>query len=378
MVLESHPVNYRLGIYEKLAGNTYVDLDVVFLRDSLNGHTFPGSKKRINKISKLNFPHKYLRGKDVISYFVKNRPDAIIVYGYQSWVNVATMLTARALGIPVIFRDEIDFIDYSSPFIKNIKKIILPILFKIPSAFFYSYTRSKDFYVSNKVRKEKLFFHPCAVDNEYFQKRASSEQSLKKTLKNKYELPHRSKVLLYVGRLDERKRVMDIARAYCKLVNKKNTYLVYVGSGPKESDIKKFAKRNDLLNILTFGSMDRSELHKFYSIADIFIIPSDYDPSPKAMNEAMNFSLPIITSKNVGTAKDLVKNGKNGYVVSVGDISQMAKKIEQVLSNPKLKKKMGKESLKIVSGWNFSEDVRATLKALDYLYRNEKIKDPKY
>ena len=43
---------------------------------------------------------------------------------------------------------------------------------------------------------------------------------------------------------------------------------------------------------------------------------SDYDPSPKTLNEAMNFGLPCIVSDNVGTAKDLIKNGINGYILN--------------------------------------------------------------
>ena len=52
-------------------------------------------------------------------------------------------------------------------------------------------------------------------------------------------------------------------------------------------------------------------MRKYYLISDISVVLSDYDPSPKAMNEAMNFSNCIISTKNVGTVNDLIKQNHN-------------------------------------------------------------------
>jgi glycosyltransferase involved in cell wall biosynthesis len=241
----------------------------------------------------------------------------------------------------------------------------------MPSAFLYSYTRSKDFYLAQRVPKEKLFFHPCAVNNEYFQTQAKKGKKEKNKIRDKLNIPKKSKVILYVGRIDSRKRTLDIVEAYNKLEDKKEIYLVYVGNGPEEKEISKFAKKNNLKNVKLYGAINRNELYKFYSIADMFVIPSDYDPSPKVMNEAMNFSLPIITSYNVGTSQDLIKEGINGFILEVGDVKVLSEKMEKILKDNSLRKSMGKESLKIVSKWNFDEDVKATIKALNYIHNKK-------
>ena len=55
----------------------------------------------------------------------------------------------------------------------------------------------------------------------------------------------------------------------------------------------------------------------FLSAADIYLQVSDYDPSPKSLNEAMNFELPIIATRMIGTCQDLVKENINGFQVNV-------------------------------------------------------------
>jgi len=380
IVLETHPVPYRVPLHRRLCQNKNLHANVFFCSDTslkIENHEDFGkvdwelNLEGINHKFLKNYcpfkqkvPPKCLWNFEIVKELIKNRPDAILIYGYQSFTNKIAFIAARIFKIPIIFRDEIDFIDYSKPLAKKIKRFILPLIFKIPSAFLYSYTRSKDFYISNKIPQKKLFFHPCAVDNDFFQRQAKNTS--KEKSRSELEISKNSKVVLYVGRLDKRKHVMDILEAYEK-INVKNKSLIFVGGGKQKEEIENYTKENYLKNVKVISFVERKNLYKYYSSADLFVIPSDYDPSPKSMNEAMNFSLPVITSENVGTAKDLVKRGKNGFIVKVGDVKGLSKNMEKILGNEILQKKMGKESLRIVSKWNFGEDVKATLKAMKYI-----------
>ena len=127
-----------------------------------------------------------------------------------------------------------------------------------------------------------------------------------------------------------------------------------------------FVKEHNLKAVFT-GFQNQTQLPKYYTISDIDVVISDYDPSPKAMNEAMNFRLPIIVSDAPGTAYDLVKNGENGFVVKVGDIDTIAKKIDYLNKNREEMKIMGKKSFEIVQNWNYTEDVKGILKAIEYV-----------
>lgn len=390
LILETHPIPYRTPLFEELSKNKKILLKVLFCSDfSLKEkeHEDFGKVKLLKKLKgfdyellKNNYPFKErpppkgLWNLEIIKKLIKEKPDAILIYGYQSFTHKIAFISSKIIGIPIIFRDEIDFIDSNSPFIKKIKNNALKFLFKNPKAFLYSYTRSKKYYLSLKIPSKKLFFHPCAVNNRLLQKQAKKDWNKKEKIKKKLGFSKNSKLILYIGRLNKRKRVFDIVKAYSKLEDK-NTYLIFVGGGNETKIIKKFSKENKLRKIRIIPFREGNSLYNYYSIADIFVLTSEYDPSPKVLNEAMNFSLPIIISDKVGTAKDLVKDKKNGYIFQCGNIKDLSEKMNKLIKNSKLRKKMGKESLKIVSKWNFKSDVNGTIKALDYIYRkNEKIK----
>ena len=98
-------------------------------------------------------------------------------------------------------------------------------------------------------------------------------------------------------------------------------------------------------------------LKGLYSL--IGVILSDYDPSPKSLNEMMNFSLPVIVTSVTGTSEDLVKHGINGYIVNSGDIKSISKYIKNLAIDRNLARNMEKKSLEIVRGSTFVKDAIA-------------------
>jgi glycosyltransferase involved in cell wall biosynthesis len=105
----------------------------------------------------------------------------------------------------------------------------------------------------------------------------------------------------------------------------------------------------------------------FHFVSDIFVLPSEYDPSPKVLNEALNFGHPIITTDRVGTAPELIQEGRNGFIFKVGDVEGLADYLEQLIDDIDLRKKFGIESLKIVNNWSIERDVQGWLEALKYV-----------
>jgi glycosyltransferase involved in cell wall biosynthesis len=73
-----------------------------------------------------------------------------------------------------------------------------------------------------------------------------------------------------------------------------------------------------------------------------------------AVNEAMNFSLPIIISDMVGCSDDLVTPGLNGWTYKCGDIAGLTKSLEECLSLEKEKlQEMGKTSRLMIDNYSF-------------------------
>ncbi len=80
------------------------------------------------------------------------------------------------------------------------------------------------------------------------------------------------------------------------------------------------------------GNISPEEKHKLYEKADIFCMPSIYESFGIVYLEALVYSLPCIASKETG-AEDILKNGKNGYLVEKRNIEQLADKIKEAEKN---------------------------------------------
>ena len=259
----------------------------------------------------------------------------------------------------------------SSEFANKVKDAIFPFMFKLPSMFLYSSTRSKEYYKENRVPDRKLLFHQCAVDNEKFQKHIRNIKSVPK-IKKELKLPTNKKIISFVGRFTKRKRVMDVLNAYVAMKSRSKTALLLVGVGPELSELKKAIKKHNLKDVYIIPSIDQKDVYKIYAVSDLFVVVSSYDPSPKVLNEAMNFSIPVIVSDTVGTGPDFVKHGKNGFMIKLGDVKALTTYMDKILTNTKLQKKMGKESLKIVSKTNYNENRKAIEKAVKIVTKKKR------
>ena len=161
----------------------------------------------------------------------------------------------------------------------------------------------------------------------------------------------------------KRKRPADLITAVKKLDTSNNIFLLFIGDGPERSTIELSLKNTGIRYYIT-GFLGQNEISKYYIVSDISLVLSDYDPSPKALNEAMNFSNCIIATKNVGTSDDLIKNNINGYIINAGDIGALSKIINYLNKDRERIQTMGSKSLKIVSEFNYTKDAESIAEAI--------------
>ena len=151
----------------------------------------------------------------------------------------------------------------------------------------------------------------CSVNNAHFSYEYTRKNMKKITfLRNKYKINKKDKVIILVSNFEKRKNIKALLNIIPNFQNQKIKFLV-VGDGNYKKDINSFKKiyRN---KIILSGFVDIKKISEYYSICDLFILLSTYDPSPKTLNEALNFGIPCIVSRQIGTSKDLIKNGING------------------------------------------------------------------
>jgi len=149
-------------------------------------------------------------------------------------------------------------------------------------------------------------------------------------------------VILFVGRLQMRKRVDDLLRACSELGS--NPRLVIVGDGPEREHLESLAKQ--VYPSAEFvGAKHGADLQPYFTAADLFVLPGT---GGLAVQEAMSYGLPIIVAKGDGTQDDLVR-GSNGWQIPHDDYDALVRTMRMALSDAGRLRAMGAESYRIVS-----------------------------
>lgn len=94
--------------------------------------------------------------------------------------------------------------------------------------------------------------------------------------------------------------------------------------------ITKKIKRFGIFNLIKFVFLRYDEMKKVYSMADIFLLPSEKEQLPISILEAMACEIPIIATK-VGGIPELLRDGKSAYLTDFGDGRRLKQGIEKYL-----------------------------------------------
>lgn len=165
------------------------------------------------------------------------------------------------------------------------------------------------------------------------------------------------KIVGTVGRVSAQKNPIGFINIAQEVLNKRqDTTFVFVGGGEMLAEMRRLVKDIDLEKSIIFTGV-RDDIPEIMSIFDIFILPSLWEGMPRSVIEAMALSKPVIVNK-IGGIDEIVKDGKNGLVVSVYQTDQFAKKIRFLLDNPKICRQMGKLGELKAKEFDFSKVVK--------------------
>lgn len=167
-------------------------------------------------------------------------------------------------------------------------------------------------------------------------------------LKKELKIPLSKKVLLFVGRLAEEKNLPFLFNTFKQILSRRDdVVLLIVGGGPAENQLKQLAKKLKISEEVIFtGAIEPKLAKKYFAVGDIFTFPSITDTQGIVNIEAMAAGVPVIAVNRLGPT-DIIKDGKNGYLVDLNIVDFRAK-IEYLLNENSLRKKMGKEARKTV------------------------------
>lgn len=167
---------------------------------------------------------------------------------------------------------------------------------------------SFDIFLEYGIPKEKLVLWPLEIDRDFFQRRREKCDEVFR--------------VLYVGRLTPEKGIVDLIKVFQALALPKSELVLFGGFAVKSFQV--FI--NKMLQGWPNIRIRCGDPRPAYEEASVLAHPSYQDAFAYTVAEALAYGLPVIVSQHTG-AKDLIEEGRNGYVVPAGDRQALKEKI---------------------------------------------------
>ena len=156
------------------------------------------------------------------------------------------------------------------------------------------------------------------------------------------QLTPRQVTLLFVGRLQARKRVDLLLRAVSALPEDARPHVWIVGDGPARQELESLA-RQIYPQTLFLGARHGQDLEPIFRSADLFVLPGT---GGLAVQQAMSFGLPVMVGQADGTQTDLVRP-VNGWQLPPADLAALTQALTDALQDVPRLRRMGAESYRI-------------------------------
>lgn len=278
------------------------------------------------------------RGESIAQLLEKERPNFMMVIGYNHRTLLRAACWAKRHGVPCILQSDSTYRDNPRHWWKELaKSLIVRCLF---DGAFVAGIRSASYVKSLGIAEKLIWQGVDVVDNQHF---AVSSKV--------YQPPDRfpNNYFLTVARLSPEKNLHSLLSAFEIYRHRGGQWaLVIVGTGPSKQVLKKSVPPDLAGSLYWYGWASYNDLPALYHGASCFILPSIKEPWGLVVNEAMAAGLPVLVSENCGCLPELCHWGVNGFGFEPLDVEQLAKLMLKMSSGQVDLDVMGEESKRII------------------------------
>jgi glycosyltransferase involved in cell wall biosynthesis len=141
----------------------------------------------------------------------------------------------------------------------------------------------------------------------------------------------RSNLIAYVGRVKKYKSIDHFVRAIAELKKKKDIEAVIVGDGDARNDLMHLAQKLHI-DIQFPGFVSEEEKYRIYQRARVIVQPSIKEGWGLTAIEAQSCGTPVVCANSPGL-REVVQDGKSGFLYEYGDIDNLVQKILVLMEN---------------------------------------------
>lgn len=297
------------------------------------------SKIKIQQLDQINLSHHsfFRRAFSIFKriFFLRKalknfHPDLII--SFIDTINIMTILASTRLNIPVIVSERIDPTHHKIPHLYHWLRLKL-------------YLKAK-FLVVQTLNASNFFPESFRKFTHIIPNPVAKTTYIKKNI----NLPVQH--LISVGRLNIQKDHKTLLFAFAELIfiHKQDIHLTIYGEGSERKNLEDLINKLGLQGKVSLPGVV-SNIYQEISLGDIFIFPSLYEGFPNALCEAMSVGIPVIASHCSGNV-DVVRDGIDGFLFPIGDISILVSKIITLIENEHIRRLFSQNALTVVERFN--------------------------
>lgn len=355
-VVVSHPIQYYSPWFSCLAGYPGLVLKVFYLWDfGVEARHDPnfgmsikwdiplldGYESEFVRNVSRDPGTQHFRGLDnpsLIGRLNDWRPDVILLFGYAYLSHVRLILSPALRRIPIILRGDSHNLGRRRGLRTALGRLLRKALFRRVGAFLAVGEANEAYFADVAMKRDQVFLAPHFVDNARFRADPLRVRSAARDWRRKLEIPDDALVVGFVGKLEDKKRPVDLLDAFSRLANQdedgtaRQASLLFVGAGRLEPVLRERARQAGLENVFFVSFQNQTQMPIVYAAMDFLVLPSGFGETwGLCVNEAMNLGVPAIVSDVVGCGPDLVVEGKTGWTFRSGDVTDLCRTLREAM-----------------------------------------------
>lgn len=328
----------------------YSELSRLGLKTDLNVHTYP---------YEVLFPDKAIehighveKTKKLLAALRHHRPDILYLNGYYDPSYWVVMCYCKLQNIRIVLDFESSEISRKRIWWKEaVKKTVLHRL----DGLVCLGQKAADYALKLGVPRERIMsIKNVGVDNDALLEIYNKEVAYREQRKAEMRLPRYN--FLYAGRFVERKNLDRFVRAFHEAkgisANGSEWGLILSGEGNQKPQLQELIRTLECTSVSWMEPCEWYEVPIRYTLADVAVLPSTFEPFGFVTNEAMVYSMPVLVSERCGSAHDLVIDGLNGFCFDPFSQSQFVEKLVWLMDHPERFRQMGADGKAIIDQWS--------------------------
>lgn len=349
-IVVSHPIQYYVPLYRRLAQRNDVTLKVFFTwHDGRSAMLDRGFERKVawdipmtqgydhecvpNDSSDPG-THRFfgLRNPSLVERVLAWNPDTVHITGWAWLSHLFAMRAFRRAGVKTLFRGDSHLLDSPLSGLRwRLKHALLKRVYAWPNACLYVGEANRAYYAAFGVNSRRLCFCPHSIDVARFSDPTGEYEREAVAWRGQLGIAEGCPVLLFAGKFEARKRPLELMHAL-RASGFSPLVLVLVGGGELEGEVKALAASDpERFRVLPFQNQSRMPV--VYRLGNLFVLPSAFGETwGLAVNEAMACGRPVVVSDRVGCAADLV-DASCGRIFPWQDFSATMRAVNDLFSD---------------------------------------------